>query len=93
MNNQVYFKVKANPVIKAEAQMIFEDIGLDLNSAVNVFLHKVVQTGGIPFDLRAEIPNAETRAAIENAENGIGLSRPFSSVAELREDLNADDPV
>lgn len=39
----------------------------------------------------AEVPNAETAKAIEDARNGIGMSRRFSSVAELMEDLNADD--
>ena len=38
-----------------------------------------------------DIPNDETAKAIEDARNGIGLSRGFSSVAELMEDLNADD--
>ena len=46
---------------------------------------------GIPFDVRAEIPSGETLRAIENVENGRNLSRSFSSVAELMEDLNADD--
>ena len=43
----------------------------------------------LPEKLLNEI-NAETRWAIENARKGIGLSRGFSSVAELMEDLNAD---
>ena len=38
-----------------------------------------------------DMPNAETAQAIMDARNGIGLSRSFSSVAELMEDLNADD--
>lgn len=41
--------------------------------------------------MRLEVPNVETRKAIENAEKGIGMSRAFSSVSELMEDLNADD--
>ena len=45
----------------------------------------------IPFEIGGEVPNAVTRKAIEDAENGIGMSRAFSSVKELMEDLNADD--
>lgn len=37
------------------------------------------------------VPNAETKKAIEDAQKGIGLSRGFSTVEELMEDLNADD--
>lgn len=36
-------------------------------------------------------PNKETLKAIEELEAGIGLSKPFNTVDELMEDLNADD--
>lgn len=36
-------------------------------------------------------PNEETKQVIEQAEQGIDLSKPFTSVDELWEDLNADD--
>ncbi len=39
------------------------------------------------------IPNSETCQAIAQARAGVGLSRGFSSVAELMEDLEADAPV
>ena len=48
----------------------------------------------IPMDsdeIGGDIPNEETQKAIEDARNGIGLSRAFSSVRELMEDLNSDD--
>lgn len=37
------------------------------------------------------IPNDETRKAIEDARNGVGLSRGFTSVSELFEELDSDD--
>jgi hypothetical protein len=42
-------------------------------------------------DASSDIPNAVTAQAIQDAHNGVGLSRGFSSVAQLMEDLNADD--
>ena len=38
-----------------------------------------------------KIPNAETKQAIEDAHNGINLSKPFTSIKELMDDLNVDD--
>jgi hypothetical protein len=46
-----------------------------------------LQGAAVPDDT----PNAETVQAIQDAHNGVGLSRGFSSVAQLMEDLNADD--
>ena len=38
-----------------------------------------------------KIPNSETKQAIEDAHTCINLSKPFTSVKELMDDLNADD--
>ena len=77
--------------LKQESQALFESLGLNLSTAVNMFLRQAVREQTIPFRVGAPIPNAETRTAIENAQHGIGLSRGFSSVSEFMEDLNTDD--
>ncbi len=37
--------------IKAEAQELFADLGIDLSTAVNMFLRQAVREGGIPFTI------------------------------------------
>lgn len=83
--------IKIDPTLKQEAQALFESLGLNLSTAVNMFLRQSVREQAIPFRVGSPIPNIETLKAIEDARNGIGLSRGFSSVAELMEDLDADD--
>lgn len=77
--------------VKSAAQALLSDFGLDLSTAINIFLRQTIYQKAIPFEIQRDYPNAETRQAIEDARNGIGISRGFSSVAELMEDLNADD--
>lgn len=77
--------------VKAAAQALLADFGLDLSTAVNLFLRQTIYQQAIPFEIRRDLPNAETRRAIDEARQGIGLSRSFSSVAELMEELNAED--
>ena len=84
-------QIRMDPALRDAASETFENLGLDLPTAIRIFLKKSVDVHGIPFDVRAEIPSGETLRAIENVENGRNLSRSFSSVAELMEDLNADD--
>lgn len=83
--------IKIDPALKQEAQELFESLGLSLSSAINMFLRQSVREQAIPFRVGSPIPNAETIKSIEDARNGIGLSRGFSSVSELMEDLDADD--
>ena len=56
-----------------------------------MFLRQAVREQAIPFRVGRPIPNAETLKTIEDARNGIGLSREFTSVAELMEDLDTED--
>ena len=83
--------IKIDPKLKQEAQELFESLGLSLSSAINIFLRQSVREQAIPFRVGRPVPNSETVRAIEDARNGIGLSRGFTSVSELMEDLDADD--
>lgn len=49
---------------KKEAQILFSDLGMDLSTAVNVFLKQSVRVQGFPFIIERNNPNAETAAAL-----------------------------
>lgn len=44
--------IRINKVVKQEAQQIFSDLGLDMTTAINIFLRQVIITRGIPFELK-----------------------------------------
>ncbi|MCL2088488.1 MAG: type II toxin-antitoxin system RelB/DinJ family antitoxin [Oscillospiraceae bacterium] len=67
------------------------DIGLNVTIAVNMFAKSVVREQRLPFDIYSNTPNQETVAAINDVKSRKNLSRSFSSVEELMEDLNADN--
>lgn len=77
--------------VKARARELFTELGLDLSTAVNIFLRQAVYERAIPFSIRREIPNAETRAALKEGDRMLAdpNTRKFSSVDELFEDLDS----
>ena len=83
--------IKIDRTLKQEAQELFEGFGLSLSSAINIFLRQSVREQAIPFRIGNPMLNSETVKANEDARNSIGLSRGFTSVSELMEDLDADD--
>ena len=83
--------IKIDRTLKQEAQELFEGFGLSLSSAINIFLRQSVREQAITFRIGNPMLNSETVKAIEDARNSIGLSRGFTSVSELMEDLDADD--
>ena len=88
---QTNVNIRMDEATKIAFDQFCEEIGLSVSSAFNIFARTVVREQRIPFELTTETPNEETRRAIENVRQGKNLSRGFHSVAELMEDLNADD--
>lgn len=83
--------IKIDADLKEQSQALFDSFGLSLSAAINMFLRQAVREQAIPFRIGNPLPNLDTFQAIENARNGIGLSRGFTSVDDLMEDLDADD--
>lgn len=88
---QTSINIRMDTDLKRQFEEFCADVGMSMTTAFTVFAKKAVRENRIPFEVGGDIPNAETREAIENVRKGIGLSRGFSSVKELMEDLNADD--
>ena len=77
--------------LKSQLRELLDNLGLDMSTFFVMSAKQAVREQGIPFKVTMEVPNAETRKAMEDTMNGVGLSRGFSSVAELMEELDADD--
>lgn len=67
------------------------DLGLDMTTFFTMAAKQAIREQRIPFEISMNIPNVETIKAIEDIRHGRNLSRSFSSVEELMEDLNAED--
>jgi len=81
--------IRMNREVKQKAQLIFADLGMDMTTAINVFLRQAINHRGFPFDVVLNIPNDVTLAAMEAAENNEDMSGPFDRVTSLMDALNA----
>lgn len=57
--------IRTDKEVKSSAEKIFEQLGLNMTTAVNIFLRQTIRENGIPFDLKLRVPNDKTAAAIE----------------------------
>jgi len=57
--------IRTDSEVKLAAEKIFDELGLTMSSAVNIFLRQTIRENGIPFALKLDVPNEETAAAIE----------------------------
>lgn len=82
--------IKIDSELKKEAQRLFDDLGLNLSTAINMFLKQAVREQAIPFRVGAQVPNAVTLAALAEGEEMLKdpTAPRFSSVEALFEDLD-----
>ena len=79
--------VRIPSALKVEAARILDAAGLTLSDAIRMTLKRIVAERRLPFDPFAEvkIPNAETRAAIDELMAGGG--QEYDSVEAMFEDF------
>lgn len=65
MSTQTNLNIRTDAEVKSAAEKIFEALGLNMSTAVNIFLRQAIRQGGLPFEVKLDIPNETTAAAIE----------------------------
>lgn len=56
--------ISLDPQLKHDSQELFADLGIDLSTAITLFLKQSLRVQGLPFAVTRENPNAETVAAM-----------------------------
>ncbi len=62
-------KARIDPTLKAESEAILKLMGLDMSTAIKMFLTQVVQRQALPFDVKVIQPNAVTLQAIADSNS------------------------
>ena len=81
--------VRTTEDVKKGAEVILNGLGLNISSAVNLFLKQVINYRGIPFDLR--LPNEKTLQAMDDIENTRNLESA-DTVEEMFEKIGVRVP-
>ena len=58
-------QIRIDADIKKQATDLFNDLGLDMSGAVNLFLHQCVLRGGLPFSVEMPRYNQRTLDAMD----------------------------
>ncbi|MCL2513699.1 MAG: type II toxin-antitoxin system RelB/DinJ family antitoxin [Oscillospiraceae bacterium] len=86
--------IRIDPETKTGAEELFAMFGITVTDAVMMFLRQSLLVGGLPFELRRPRYNAETEAAIREANDimaGKIQTKSYSSLEEFYADLENED--
>lgn len=85
-------QIRIDSEVKKQASELFGELGMDISSAVNIFLRQCIMRGGLPFSV--EVPQYSERT-IEAMEEARRISRDpsipgYNSIEELRKALEEE---
>ena len=72
--------------VKKQANLILEKMGLDTSTAINMFYHQIINTGGIPFDVKLNNIDEDLHRELIRAEaEELGLMQDSSYPVDIEE--------
>ena len=80
--------IRLDSEVKEQAQQVFNNLGMDMTTAINIFLRQAIQYQGLPFDVRLD----ESRNLLEvltDLDQNRNMSQSSESISDLMEDLRA----
>ena len=90
-NNTTNISIRMDADLKAQADALFAELGMNLTTAFNIFVRQALREGGIPFEISLNQPNRETVAAMLEAERIARdpFVKGYTNLDELFADLKA----
>ena len=83
-------QIRIEENLKQQASELFNQLGLDMSSAINVFLRQAVLRGGLPFNVELPRYKPEVIEAMEEAKiiSRDPNTKRYSSFTQALEDLD-----
>ena len=80
--------IRLDSEVKEQAQQVFSNLGMDMTTAINIFLRQAIQYQGLPFDVILD-ENRKLLEVLTDLDQNRNMSQSFESVSDLMEDLRA----
>lgn len=95
MENQIVtISVNVDIDTLEEATNILKEIGLDINSAINIFLIEIIKKRKMPFKVKNPKPSKELKKALKEAQDIIDgkiETKGYHNVQQMFEDILNED--
>ncbi|HEU9410484.1 TPA: type II toxin-antitoxin system RelB/DinJ family antitoxin [Streptococcus pneumoniae] len=86
--SKMSISIRLDSEVKEQAQQVFSNLGMDMTTAINIFLRQAIQYQGLPFDVRLD-ENRKLLQALTDLDQNRNMSQSFESVSDLMENLRA----
>ena len=82
---------RTDEITKTQSTAIFQQLGITMSDAINMFLRQSILYGGIPFTLKIPKYNEVTLAALADMEQSKNKGIPGKHIDAALADLKSED--
>jgi len=79
----INLSIRMERELKEQAENLFSELGMNMTTALNIFVRQSVRQGKIPFEITLNRPNAETMAALREIEDMRSGRKPKQSASVM----------
>jgi DNA-damage-inducible protein J len=80
--NSTNINIRVDSDVKNKAQDVFSALGLDMTSAINIFLRQAIRKNGIPFELVAGKPQPKKMRQFGSMKGKIWMANDWDAPLE-----------
>ncbi len=82
---QINIRIDDN--LKEQAEILFEELGLNMSTAFNVFIRQSIRQGGIPFEITTQVDPFFSESNIKVLQESIKEASESKFVSKSLEEL------
>lgn len=83
--------VRIEPQLKKEVEETLNELGMNIAEAITIYFKQIILTESIPFEIKKPKLNKETIKAIEDVQKGENLSKGYTNLEQMWEDLDNEE--
>jgi DNA-damage-inducible protein J len=84
-------QVRIDDTLKAQAESLFNSLGLDTSTAIRIFLNSAVENNGIPFAVQHRSLSPSLTEAIRDTRTRTNLHGPYATAQEAIDSMLEDE--
>lgn len=84
---QTNINIRIDEEVKKEAEHLFAELGLNMTTAVNLFIRQAIRQGGIPFEVTMQVDPFYNPANLRRLQESIKQIERGQGVQKMMQDL------
>lgn len=84
---QTNINIRMDEDLKKEAEALFSDLGLNMTTAVHIFVRQSLRQGGIPFEITTQTDSFYNPSNLKRLKQSIQQMEQGKTVAKTMNDL------